>query len=255
MRRRTLNTTRYLMIAIVVSLSLLTVREIRAVCVGCGDANSDGSVGIGDAVAIKNYLVSNAPLPCPIEADCDDDAGVTVRDLCKILDYLFSGGAAPICPTTMPPTSAIPAGEDTLKVVNDTLPPLATELAILLYYANSDNIVGMNFAMKLALGNTKPTVDSVVFGPRIAGSGYRDWYIRPGFPGTINFNLAWAGSILAPGSGLFATVWVSATPASVPRGSVVDTVHGFAPNTRPLFHPTDRISGGSPEIRRYTGRR
>ncbi len=63
-----------------------------------GDANADGTVALGDAIYILNYLFKGGPDPCPMEAgdaNCDGAAGL--GDAIYILNYLFKGGDPPKC--------------------------------------------------------------------------------------------------------------------------------------------------------------
>jgi Zn-dependent metalloprotease len=64
-----------------------------------GDANSDGSVNVADAVYIINYVFKGGPAPDPLEngdANCDGD--VNVGDAVYIINYVFKGGPEPGCP-------------------------------------------------------------------------------------------------------------------------------------------------------------
>ena len=62
----------------------------------CGDANSDGSVNVSDAVSIINYVFVGGDPPYPYEsgdANCDDT--VNVSDAVCIINYVFVGGNEP----------------------------------------------------------------------------------------------------------------------------------------------------------------
>ncbi len=62
----------------------------------CGDANSDGSINIGDAVFLINYVFNGGPAPSPLTlGDANDDGGVNIGDAVYLITYIFSGGAAP----------------------------------------------------------------------------------------------------------------------------------------------------------------
>ena len=63
-----------------------------------GDANADGTVDLGDAIYILNYLFKSGPDPCPMEAgDASSDGVVDLGDAIYVLNYLFKGGPAPSC--------------------------------------------------------------------------------------------------------------------------------------------------------------
>jgi hypothetical protein len=66
----------------------------------CGDANSDESVDVSDAVFIINYAFAGGSPPDPIEAgDANCDSSVDVSDAVYIINYAFAGGNAP-CDTS-----------------------------------------------------------------------------------------------------------------------------------------------------------
>jgi hypothetical protein len=63
-----------------------------------GDANADGTLDLGDAIYILNYLFKAGPDPCPMEAgDANGDGMVDLGDAIYVLNYLFKGGPAPSC--------------------------------------------------------------------------------------------------------------------------------------------------------------
>lgn len=65
----------------------------------CGDADSSGSVDVGDFVYLINYLNHGGPAPKPLDAgDPDCSGAVDSDDLDYLGDYLFSYGPEPCCP-------------------------------------------------------------------------------------------------------------------------------------------------------------
>ncbi len=61
-----------------------------------GDVEADGTLALGDALTLLNYLFRRGAAPsCARAADVDDDGRVTVSDAVKLLLHLFVGGAAP----------------------------------------------------------------------------------------------------------------------------------------------------------------
>lgn len=71
----------------------------QGITIDYGDANSDGSVNVADAVFIINYVFKGGPAPDPLEngdANCDGD--VNVADGVYIINYVFKGGPEPGCP-------------------------------------------------------------------------------------------------------------------------------------------------------------
>lgn len=65
-----------------------------------GDANSDGSVNIGDAIYIIAFIFRGGPYPVPYEsADANCDNSVDIGDSIYIIAWIFRGGPAPaLCP-------------------------------------------------------------------------------------------------------------------------------------------------------------
>jgi hypothetical protein len=62
----------------------------------CGDANSDGSVNVSDAVYIINYVFIGGDPPDPMESgNANCDGSVNVSDAVYIINYVFVGGNAP----------------------------------------------------------------------------------------------------------------------------------------------------------------
>ncbi len=74
-------------------------------CLTCcdlpGDANNDGSVNVGDAVYIINYVFKSGPVPpCKCEGDANGDNAINVGDAVYLINYVFKSGPAPICNLT-----------------------------------------------------------------------------------------------------------------------------------------------------------
>jgi plastocyanin len=72
------------------------------VCTSCGDANSDGSVDISDAVFLIAHIFSGgtAPGSCNYakgKGDANGDGSVDISDVVFLIARIFSGGAAPHC--------------------------------------------------------------------------------------------------------------------------------------------------------------
>ncbi len=64
-----------------------------------GDANADGTIDLGDAVYILNYLFKGGPPPNPPDSgDANCDGMVELGDAIYLLNYLFKGGPPPGCP-------------------------------------------------------------------------------------------------------------------------------------------------------------
>lgn len=62
----------------------------------CGDANSDVSVDLGDAVYLINYIFRGGPAPDPLcKGDVNGDGSVNVGDAVYIIKYVFGGCPPP----------------------------------------------------------------------------------------------------------------------------------------------------------------
>ncbi|MEZ5360213.1 MAG: thrombospondin type 3 repeat-containing protein [Candidatus Zixiibacteriota bacterium] len=65
----------------------------------CGDANGDGSVNIGDAVYLINFIFGGGPAPDPLlSGDENGDGSVNIGDAVYLVSYIFKGGPEPLCP-------------------------------------------------------------------------------------------------------------------------------------------------------------
>ena len=63
---------------------------------GCGDANSDMAINVGDAVYLVNYVFKGGPGPDPIcLGDANGDGDTNVGDAVYLINYTFKGGPAP----------------------------------------------------------------------------------------------------------------------------------------------------------------
>ena len=64
-----------------------------------GDINADGAINIADAVTGLDYLFTGGAAPiCLDSADVNDDGGINVADAISLLGYLFSSAAEPPAP-------------------------------------------------------------------------------------------------------------------------------------------------------------
>ncbi len=67
----------------------------------CGDATGNNNVNISDAIYVINYIFSGGPAPIPsMSADCDCSGMLTISDAVVIIYYVFGGGNPPCsnCP-------------------------------------------------------------------------------------------------------------------------------------------------------------
>ncbi|MCP4567036.1 MAG: hypothetical protein GY841_05585, partial [FCB group bacterium] len=67
-------------------------------CRPSGDANSDESINVGDAVWMINYVFKGGDAPiCYGEGDANGDCALNVGDAVYLINYVFKSGPAPIC--------------------------------------------------------------------------------------------------------------------------------------------------------------
>ncbi|MCP4566620.1 MAG: hypothetical protein GY841_03445 [FCB group bacterium] len=68
----------------------------------CGDANGDGSINVGDAVFVINYVFKSGPPSAPLcSANTNGDSSVNVGDAVYLINYVFKNGppaVIPCCP-------------------------------------------------------------------------------------------------------------------------------------------------------------
>jgi len=66
-------------------------------CDAAGDANGDGSVNIGDAVYVINYIFKGGPPPpSKGEGDANGDCALNIGDAVYVINFIFKGGPPPI---------------------------------------------------------------------------------------------------------------------------------------------------------------
>jgi hypothetical protein len=62
----------------------------------CGDANSDGTVNVGDAVFLINYVFKGGAAPTPgCVGDANGDENANVGDAVYLINFVFKGGPGP----------------------------------------------------------------------------------------------------------------------------------------------------------------
>lgn len=71
--------------------------DVQALAARPGDANFDGTVNVGDAVFIINFVFRGGPAPViPDWADANADCAINVGDAVYLVNYIFRSGPAPI---------------------------------------------------------------------------------------------------------------------------------------------------------------
>jgi len=62
----------------------------------CGDANSDATLNVADAVYLISYIFKNGPAPDPLcIGDANDDGTDNIADAVYLINYIFKGGPEP----------------------------------------------------------------------------------------------------------------------------------------------------------------
>ncbi|MEZ5358183.1 MAG: FG-GAP-like repeat-containing protein [Candidatus Zixiibacteriota bacterium] len=75
---------------------ILVLVEPGGIVYMCGDSNNDGSLNVGDAVFLVNYIFKGGPAPSPMcQADANGDGGINIGDAVYLISYIFKGGPAP----------------------------------------------------------------------------------------------------------------------------------------------------------------
>jgi hypothetical protein len=90
-----------------------------------GDADSNGTIELTDAIRILNFLFTGGPPPlCVKAADADDSGGLAITDAVRILNWLFISGARPAPPS--PSTGNYPASDCGTDPTDDPLDCVVT---------------------------------------------------------------------------------------------------------------------------------
>ncbi len=81
-----------------ITIDNLQTSDVLDCCDTPGDATNDGSVNVGDAVLVINFVFKGGPAPaCQQEGDANGDNDLNVGDGVYIINFVFKGGPSPIC--------------------------------------------------------------------------------------------------------------------------------------------------------------
>ncbi len=88
-------------VAIITVIGILIINPTASSAYVCGDNNGDGSVDVGDAVHLIQFVFAGGPAGVPVmagDANCDGD--VNVGDAVCVINYIFHEGPQPctLCP-------------------------------------------------------------------------------------------------------------------------------------------------------------
>ncbi len=124
----------------------------------CGDADGNSSVSVSDAIYVINWLRGTGPAPADFnEADSDNHAILTIRDVAYIFSYIFQGGAAPICPPGL--ARYQPTNNSNLDVTHSGDFPAdvtTTNVGIFLTNSVSHTPFGLSLPLKVTVGGQAP---------------------------------------------------------------------------------------------------
>jgi hypothetical protein len=88
-------------IVLTLMIGILTIHPVTTAAYVCGDNNGDGTVDVGDAVHLIQFVFAGGPAGQPMVAgDANCDGGVNVGDAVCVINYVFRAGPQPcsICP-------------------------------------------------------------------------------------------------------------------------------------------------------------
>ena len=69
---------------------MLAVGTISGKIIACGDVNCDGSVNMGDVIALLYYIGYGDPICCELAADVNGDGSIDVGDVVELM-YSIGG--------------------------------------------------------------------------------------------------------------------------------------------------------------------
>ncbi len=74
----------------------------------CADANGDGEINLLDITRVIWCLYIIVDPPCDLsDWDLNDDGTVNILDITYLVNYLYKGGPAPICPPSSSPSGTL----------------------------------------------------------------------------------------------------------------------------------------------------
>ena len=186
----------------------------------CGDANGDGSVNIGDAVYLVNYLFSYGPEPVDMQAvDVDGYAGVTNNDVHFYSGYIFCGGPGPIC---SPVEEPFPISDDTLEIRSNIVPPGMEHCQVDLWLNAVSPLGGFSFSFAYGCSTSVITCDSISFD----GSAFEWSFYTREQTDHLSSGVVATGGICnntPAGEGLFASIWFTVPYSPDTQYILIDT--------------------------------
>jgi hypothetical protein len=222
----------------------------------CADANIDGSINVGDAVYIMNYLYSGGPPPLDNDLECanwDNFLTLTVNDVWWILKWVFGQAWPPEeCPPTGAPIAPVVDSSTTLYYTDwVSYGAGAGVIALTLQKELEWYVFGLSFPLRIRIDGEIPAIDSVVFADYLfvgytvyEDSGEVAIGIVPLFSNDdwIAKQIAhiYVSTPAAPGIASVSMEWVSLTPVQAPTqdSSVIPMFLNYFDNgVEPLLEP------------------
>jgi PKD repeat protein len=189
-------------------------------CSSCGDANSDEHVGtVGDAVFILNYIFTggSAPLPSPgcvpySMGDVDTCGSVNVADAAYLMRYIFLHGNPP-CQRSTSCYQSSSADRVTLGCPVSA-PVGGDSVAVPIYVTNSVPLLGLSIGFRH--NSSDAEVTSVSFAGSVADSiNYKSAFLLPDSNKIlIGFMGDYRGILQPQTDGLLATMWLNTKNAA-----------------------------------------
>ena len=111
-----------------------------------GDADASGDVHLDDVVVILTALC-NPPQPLEICADANGDCSIDVYDIRYLIDYIYTGGPAPVNPgCSNPPVKPDPGDPDSVIVMSGVVTVATGEpFSVPIYVFNDEGLWQIKF--------------------------------------------------------------------------------------------------------------
>lgn len=199
----------------------------------CGDLDGDMYHNILDYSWLIDYMFNDGSAPIG-EADMDECGSVNIGDAWYLMEYLFLGGPLP-CEGSV--TCSLPAGANSIDLgcqieIND---PIGDSVAIPVYITNDTPI----YAISLGFKHNSPDIEitSVSFDGSVLNQGMTIGFsVDSTTNEVVIYWLHTFNSLFPQAGGLLATMWVQ-VPISTPS-QIVDIYSTFIePGTEFVFCP------------------
>lgn len=139
-----------------------------------GDFNFNGSFDIADLIDFVKFMyLGDAPPVVPLNADVDDYATISPRDIVFLYARLFGYGPTLTCPPTQ--TSEPTSDSSVTLAWPATIIAGVDHLVVPLRLRTGDEVLGINLPLRLRIDGEIPVIDSVEVDPD--NSGFEYWAV------------------------------------------------------------------------------